>query len=352
MIIDKGIYIKNIFYMLTYAFQTLNQTNYESVASEEFEEIEDLFAAILHKGISKQLKQGLYREYVPIKEDLSLVRGKIEFIGTSKNMIQRKKVLSCEYDELTENNIYNRILKTTAIILIQSSKVKGQQKSDLKKVMLYFGNVDIIDHSAIQWNTLTFQRNNSTYEMLMNICYFILKGMLQTTEKGTYKMAMFSDEHMAKLYEKFILAYYEKHHPYLETNAAQVKWNLDPGNDETAIKFLPTMQTDITLKQNDKILIIDAKYYSHTIQSNFDKNTIHSGNLYQIFTYVKNTDKYGTGKVAGLLLYAKTNEPLSPDWTYSIGGNQISVRTLDLNTSFNLIKKTLDNIVIEYFDKG
>ena len=38
----------------------------------------------------------------------------------------------------------------------------------------------------------------------------------------------------------------------------------------------------------DEAVIIDAKYYSHTTQVQFDKHTLHSNNLYQIFTYVKN----------------------------------------------------------------
>ena len=48
------------------------------------------------------------------------------------------------------------------------------------------------------------------------------------------------------------------------------------------------MQTDIHLQKESDVLIIDAKYYSHTTQSQFNNNTIHSNNLYQIFTYVKN----------------------------------------------------------------
>ncbi len=56
MIKDKSIFIKNIYYMLSYAFTTLNQGGYEDVATEEFENIHNLFAAILAKGISRQLK--------------------------------------------------------------------------------------------------------------------------------------------------------------------------------------------------------------------------------------------------------------------------------------------------------
>ena len=44
---DKGIFIKNIYYMLSYAFQVLKQSNYENIASEEFEMVQDLFAVIL-----------------------------------------------------------------------------------------------------------------------------------------------------------------------------------------------------------------------------------------------------------------------------------------------------------------
>ena len=44
---DKNIFIKNIYYMLSYAFQILKQSNYEKIASEEFENAQDLFAAIL-----------------------------------------------------------------------------------------------------------------------------------------------------------------------------------------------------------------------------------------------------------------------------------------------------------------
>lgn len=51
--------------------------------------------------------------------------------------------------------------------------------------------------------------------------------------------------------------------------------------------MLPVMQTDFMLIYKEKVLIIDAKYYTHTNQSQFDTHTLHSGNLYQIFTYVK-----------------------------------------------------------------
>ena len=109
--------------MLSYAFTTLNQGGYEDVAIEKFDNIHNLFAAILSKGISRQLKQGLYREYMNCKEDVSVVHGKIDMPRTIKNRLARKRIIACEYDELSENNIMNQILKTTVKLLLQHGSV-------------------------------------------------------------------------------------------------------------------------------------------------------------------------------------------------------------------------------------
>ena len=51
--------IQNIYYMLSYAFQTLQAENYKDLAAENFHNTAELCAAILDKGIGIQLKHGL-----------------------------------------------------------------------------------------------------------------------------------------------------------------------------------------------------------------------------------------------------------------------------------------------------
>jgi len=58
----------------------------------------------------------------------------------------------------------------------------------------------------------------------------------------------------------------------------------------------------------------------------------------------------GTGhQVSGMLLYAKTDEDLVPDNVYQMSGNQISVKTLDLNQEFSEIQNQLNKIVKDHF---
>lgn len=335
--------------MLSYAFTTLNQGGYENVATEEFDNLHNLFAAILAKGIGRQLKQGLYREYLNRKESTAAVRGKIDMPGTIQNRLARKQMLACEYDELSENNLLNQILKTTVAILLRHANVDIEYKTGLKKEMLFFSHVDMVDPASIHWSSIRFQRNNNTYRMLVSLCQLVLEGMLLTTDNGEYKLATFIDgQRMNRLYEKFILEYYARECPQIKAAASQIPWALDDGVGT----LLPIMQSDIMLSQGSKVLIIDAKYYTHTTQTQYDVHTLHSNNLYQIFTYVKNKDaEFGEKPhtVSGMLLYAGTDETIQPNNAYQMSGNRISVKTLDLNRDFSEIAAQLNGIVREHF---
>lgn len=342
--------IQNIYYMLAYAFQVLNEQGYRKIATEEFENTAELCAAILVKGINKQVKRGLGKEYVARSEALSSLRGKIDVSESFKTQTFLKKQMVCGYDDFSVDSQMNRIIKSTVLLLLKSDISKARKK-ELRKLMVYFDAVNTVDLYSVDWH-MQYNRNNQTYRMLITICYLVFKGLLQTQSDGTTKLMDFLDEQrMHRLYEKFILEYYRKEHPELTANASQIPWQLDDGIDD----MLPVMRTDIMLTKDDKTLIIDAKYYAHTTQRQYDKNTLHSGNLYQIFTYVKNKEVELAEQphvVSGMLLYARTDEEVYPEKEYRMSGNHIGVRTLNLDGDFESIKKQLDEIADAYFGEA
>lgn len=342
---EQSVLIKNIYYMLAYAYKALRQEGFEKIGAERFTNIHNLFAAVLVKGIEHQIKQGLTKEYLKHRNLQKTLRGKIDIIGTVCQMAKRQRDLSCEYEVLTEDNLFNRILKAAVLLLLHHGNVTHDNKNALKKVLLFFTNVKNIKPSDINWSVLNYRKGNASYQMLMYLCRLLFEGML-INKDGKVKLAKFLDEqHLCKLYEKFVLAYYQKHYPELSPCAPMIEWDLTGTSDE----FLPKMYTDITLESNDKILIIDTKCYARILSEQYDKKSINSANLYQIYAYVKNKSA-GTDKtVNGMLLYAKTNERIVPDVCYNMRGNKIFVRTLDLNCEFSDIKKQLDRIVTENF---
>lgn len=341
---DKGILIRNIYYMLAYAFQELRQNNYAEIEGEKFDDIYDLFAEILARGISYQLKQGLYREYVAKNESMQTIRGKIDINGTIANRVRNNRQIACDYDELSENNVYNQILLSTASLLIRHSDVKKDKKAKLKQLMLFFQNVQSVDLHTIRWSSLRFDRNNRNYRMLLYLCYFIISEWLMTTEDGKFKLHEFSDEHMDRLFEKFVLEYYKKHHSRTKAKAATIKWNIV--EDATDTSVLPIMKTDIFLSLGQRTLIIDTKYYTNIMRQYYGREKLREAHLYQINTYVTQYDKNHYYNVDGMLLYAKTKEDDIDDKIITLqDGYKLYIRSLDLNNDFESIKKRLDSFI-------
>ena len=101
-----------------------------------------------------------------------------------RGYVRPQRLQESEYDELSENNLLNQILKTTVMLLLRHAKVDQEYKNDLKKEMLFFSNVDTIDPTTIRWSAIRFQRNNNTYRMLISLCQLVLEGMLKPCRDG------------------------------------------------------------------------------------------------------------------------------------------------------------------------
>ena len=125
--------IKNIYYMLSYAFQVLNEQGYRQVLTEEFENVAELCAAILSKGVTSQIKRGLGKEYILQTEPLSTIRGKIDIAASIKEQTMIKKQLVCKYDDFSVNSYMNRIIRTTMEVLVRSD-ISKTRKKELRKL--------------------------------------------------------------------------------------------------------------------------------------------------------------------------------------------------------------------------
>lgn len=333
--------------MLAYAFHSLDKSGFKKVATENFHNATELCAAILDKALEYQIKKGLDHCYEEQSKSMVAVKGKIDITASIKEQSQIKRQLVCVYDEFSINSPINRIIKTTLNLLVKSN-LRKDLKHSLREKMPYFDSVDIVDFHKIDWR-IKYNKNNRECQGIVNVCYLIISGLLQNEENGRYYLADFLDEQrMCRLYEKFLLGYYRKEFPELHAAPSFISWQLDDGYDED----LPAMQSDIMLRYSDKILIIDAKYYKHTKQKRSEdySKTLISGNLYQVFSYVKNTannPKNSDKIVSGMLLYAKTEGESELNHRYQMSGNEISVKTLDLNCDFQTIRERLNRVAEE-----
>lgn len=336
--------IRNVFYMLAYAFQTLNEEEFTHLGNEDFDYVNDLFAAILAKGIGNQIRRGLGKNYRLKSETLNQPVGKIDVATSIKSNSFQRKELACLFDEFTVNENLNQILKCTVKLLLKSRDVSVNNRRSLKRILFFFDEVDDVLPWNIDWSNLRYHRNNQTYRMLISICKLVIDGKLLNESEGSVQFSGFiDDKNMSLLFERFVLEFYRKHHSELNPSRSEINWAVDDDN----LLFLPSMKSDITLYHEDRIIIIDTKYYGKSMQvyDRFNSKKVHSGNLYQLFTYVKNKAALHEEKVTGVLLYAKTDEEITPDYHYHLSGNPIFVKTLDLDQDFSRIREGLEKLL-------
>lgn len=337
--------IRNIYVMMAYAFGAMRDEGRDRIASEPFDHLHDLLAEILVRGVGAEVKRGLHHDYRRNREDLATVRGRIDITGTIATRSTVKGRLVCEFDEYEIDTPHNRVLKSVIVLLIRSGQIATSRKGSLRRLLPYLNEVTLIAPTSIRWATLTYDRADARYRMLMGVCELIVRGLLPTRASGSTDLsAWISDDAMSTLYERFLREYYAFHHPELSPRASHVAWDYDHASTAGAAQ-LPAMRTDVTLRRGGRVLIIDAKFYSQTLQSRWEKETIHSGNLYQMLAYVKNADIDRSGAVSGLLLYARTSASTQPDLDVMIQGNRVGARTLDLDTPWELIRSELEGIL-------
>lgn len=336
--------------MLAYAFRVLGEQGYANISAEKFENTTNLLSSILDKGVSQLIKRGVRNDYISTTEITSSPTGKINIAASIKNQYKTTHKVVCEHEEFVSDILLNQIIKAAIKVAISSNDLDVDIKKSLRKNLLYFSSISDIRPNSIKWANIRYDRNNASYKMLINICYLLISGLLQTQETGELRVAnIIDDQKMHRLYERFILEYYKRHYPMFHVSAPKILWDT---HDE-GISFLPTMKTDVTIQYEDLTLIIDAKYYGKIIQTGqYGKSTLKSDNIYQIFAYVKNLDKDNTGKVSGALLYAKTDESITPDEEGVLAGNKFIFTCLDMNQPFEEITKQMDNLVVRWLGKS
>lgn len=332
--------------MLSYAFTTLNSKGYKDMSAEEFDNAADLLTDIITRGINHQVRRGLKRDYDEITESLLAIRGKIEITASINDNCITQGRLVCTHDEYSINTPLNQIVKTAGTMLLKSDASKLRKRL-LRRALDFLSDVDIVNPKDIDWHN-KFNRNDHTYRMLIFVCKLAIDGMIHCKDTGSLRLEDFDEANLAHLFEHFVLEYYKREHSVtVSASSPTINWALDDDFDD----MLPSMRTDITLVQNQasrNTLIIDTKFYSSNMQIHFDKQTIRSANLYQIFTYVKNKEielAHTDSQVSGMLLYARTDSELQPDATYQMNGTPISIKTLDLNQPFEHIRAQLDSFI-------
>lgn len=337
--------IQNIYYLLCYAWNKLEESEIVNVDEIDSTELIDLFAKVLSNRCSRLLKQGLDRYYVEHEDVIMGIKGKFNFSATIKQNVLPLSKTACIYDEFDYDILHNQILKTTIGKLLRTKNLDSSIKDELYKVYLKLPPISEIVIRKAMFNQIRLHRNNYHYDFILKVCQIVNENLFIDESKGNYKFKDFTREEkaMARLFEAFVRNFYKIETDF-SVSSDSIKWQFESDNAED-LDMLPAMLTDITLQGKNKKIIIDTKYYKEAFQTRYDKQKINSSNLYQLFSYLKNQemDSEITLNCEGILLYPSIQNDFVHSFKYE--NHKIRIMAINLNQDWQKIRTDLLKIV-------
>lgn len=327
--------------MLCYAWNRAEEVEKLCLNGTKGDNLYDLLSLALCNSVSKLIKKGIYKEYTHINEETYSLKGKINFGESLKKNSFRNGRAFCEFDEFSDDIIHNQIIKATLYNILKCKTVDKNIKDKVMKLYRYFEHISNIKLNKISFEKAKIHRNNIHYKFSLDICKLIYNDMIVDEVSGNISFNYKEEEKLAYLFEDFVRNFYKVHLSDAHVCRENIKWDIIGYESD----LLPIMQTDITIKRDSEIIIMDTKYYKNTLSSNMGKDKYHSTNMYQIFSYLKNGEaKGGLYKNSkGILLYPQVDKSL--DNTYEIQGHILKICTVDLNDDWRNIHNRLLDIV-------
>ena len=158
-----------------------------------------------------------------------------------------------------------------------------------------------------------------------------------------------------ELYENAVAGFYDvalSHRGWKVRRGSHIQW---PASDPTPglHAIMPEMITDIVLERREhstaaagKRIVIDTKFTSIVERGQFRKQTLKSGHMYQLYSYLRSQEQPGDPIArysAGVLLYPSLG--VDYDESAIIQGHRISFATVNLAADSQTIRGQLLRIV-------
>ncbi|TYS18476.1 hypothetical protein FZC78_02750 [Rossellomorea vietnamensis] len=284
--------------------------------------------------------RGLVRDYVEKQEVTNRLSGRMLINESIPYLAGKKPMLVCEKDEYSLDILPNQIMKFTlqSICMNQYLKTETRKKSFLKLELLH----EVRDLSLTKriFSQLIFKRHNEHYKRMIHLATLLFELRLLSHRQGKWSLfsAELDERSLNAIFEKFLFHFYRIEQKDYRVSSEILQWGLE-GNKS----YLPQMKTDVSLthKEEQKKIIIDAKFYKNAFQENFGKATFHSHNMYQLFTYLMHQDR--ELQLRGLLIYPAngTDVKESYQWSENVC---LEVMTVDLDGSWKEIYERLIDI--------
>ena len=339
-----SISVQNLYHLLTYAWDQLEEAETVAVTAEPADSLLDLLARVLVQGTTHVLKRGLARDYVPETELTGRLRGKVLLSESIRQQTLATARAWCTFDELSHDVPVNRLLKATLHHLLTIPELDGKLRREVRNLYVRLADVALVPIRDVHvFDAVKLHRHTAHYRLLLSVCQLVHEEVLLTQETGERLFRRFTgnEKRMADLFERFVRNFYRRRQKQFKVAAEQLTWALAP--DSPAAKaLLPQMKTDVSLTADKRKIILDCKYYKQALKTHYDKEKLISDHLYQLYAYVQHARLQDLARpIEGLLLYPVVNSSFQHAYSLKDTAHHLRVATINLNQPWQQVETDL-----------
>lgn len=348
MTVERKIPISNLYYLLCYAWDVLDDKDDALVAELEGLTHVELLAKVLAVSVQRLWRRGLDRGYRTLDDDLRSPRGRIDVPRVVARQLERIGRAACSFDELDHDVLQNQILATTARRLLRLPNLARDVRDEIVAIDLTLADVSTIPLRAATFTQLHLQGRLRRYRLPLHICELIHDQLVIDEVTGNVEFRDFVEDprKMPVLFESFVRNFYRREAPGWSVKRDDIAWTLTPLTPNAA-DHLPKMQTDVSLRGFGRTVIIETKFYGEVLVSRYHDGVekLRPAHLYQLTAYLRNIAARGgqDRHAAGVLLYAEVN-PL-PSMQYEAEGHRLTATGVDLSKDWRTVHQRLLGIV-------
>ena len=197
--------------------------------------------------------------------------------------------------------------------------------------------------TARDFGRVQLHGNNSAYGLLMRVCALVHEALVPEPGAGRFQFrdVLADPQTMGYIFQDFVRNFFRLEQArFSSVKAEQFGWPISDGIGR-GHALIPTMNTDVTLFDGNRTVVIECKWATTTLQKNRDARRLQSDHLYQLSAYVRCHARAASDReaVEGLLLYPLVDDLV--DVAFVLDGQWIRARTLDLGRPWEAIHDQL-----------
>jgi len=337
--------IKNVFYLLAYAWNLLEHSGEIDVGMVNCPDIENLLAVVLASVVKRVLRRGLERDYQEYRTDSRWIRGRIDFHETNRKFLQRRAEVHIVAVELSPDTLSNRIVKGTIATLMKFEAISSENREKLAALLHGLRGVATCRISVADFNRVRLHVNNREYRVLLSVCEMIARLAIPDESGLGMRFVSFTRSQMWRLFQQFLYKFYlVRLRSVYSVNPDSFAW-FDSWPEHKERVALPRLNTDFVLVNQAEKIIVDAKYYSKPFATSHGNSILWPHHINQVFAYMQNlaAREINGREIRGILLYAGVSGSFSLDWRFF--GHKLTAAGVDLSEDWPAIETQLLNVV-------